>query len=223
MHGKQTWSPYNSRMTHQIRFFVTLILMFAFNTTSQAAERFKYSELQIKDYDEMQIMVKARLKKSQKLFKESDPDAAEEAAPDQGAVEELRTALLLILSRPNQDNMLAKLMPDVRKELSNVNAFEDSLSSLTAEAIGGLNNEKLPTVIRSTFLFVLENIISEFKPEARDKEEIRKVFEKIRDAKLKIPKDVRKDLKLRSMLKVESPSARAKHILENLDPKNKSR
>ena len=205
-------------MTHQIRISATLFLLFGLATTSAATERFKYSELQIKDYDEMQALVRERINKSQMLLRASDPEQepTEDSVPDQAAVEELRSALQLILSRPNQDNMLAKLMPEVRKELSNVNAFEDSLSSLTSEAISGLSNDKLPTVIRSTLLFVLENVISEFKPEVRDKEEFRKLFEKIRDAKLKIPKDVAKDLKLRSMLKVESPSERSKHVLESL-------
>lgn len=190
-------------------------MMLAFSLPAFAADRYKYSELQIKDYDEIGALVKDKVKKAMKVFREKG-DAEENAAPDQAGVEELRSALHLILARPNQDNMLAKLMPEVRKELSNVNAFEDSLSSLASEAIEGLRNEKLPTVFRSTYLFVLENIISEFKPEIRDKAELRKIFEKIRDAKLAIPKDVTKDLKLRSMLKVESPSERAKQILEKL-------
>jgi hypothetical protein len=202
-------------MTHHIRTFSTVLMMLAFSLPAFAADRYKYSELQIKDYDEIGALVKDKVKKAMKVFREKG-DAEENAAPDQAGVEELRSALHLILARPNQDNMLAKLMPEVRKELSNVNAFEDSLSSLASEAIEGLRNEKLPTVFRSTYLFVLENIISEFKPEIRDKAELRKIFEKIRDAKLAIPKDVTKDLKLRSMLKVESPSERAKQILEKL-------
>lgn len=197
-----------------------MLITLAFSLPAFAADRYKYSELQIKDYDEMSALVKEKVKKAVKIFRETG-DAEEDAPPDQAGVEELRSAFHLILARPNQDNMLAKLMPEVRKELANVNAFEDSLSSLAAEAVEGLRNEKLPTVFRSTYLFVLENIISEFKPEIRDKTDLRKIFEKIRDANLEIPKDVTKDLKLRSMLKVESPSERAKQILEKLSAEKK--
>ena len=202
-------------MTHHMRTLcLVLIATFCSGITVQAdVSRYKYSELQIKDYDEMLAMVKVHLKKATKLLRANQE---EDSNSDQQAVEELRAALLLILSRPNQDNMLAKLLPDIRKELSNMNSFEDSLSSLTSEAIDGLKNEKLPTVYRSTYLFVLENTVSEFKPEIKDKEDLRQIFEKIRDAKLKIPKDVAKDLKLRSMLNTESPSERAKRILDSI-------
>ncbi|MGE0761975.1 MAG: hypothetical protein AB7N80_01725 [Bdellovibrionales bacterium] len=205
----------NPMMRH-IRILLVLSLL-TFGLSSEAA-RYKYSELQIKDYDEMLALVKTRVKKATKLFRANQD---EDTPPDQQGVEELREALHLILSRPNQDNMLAKLLPDVRKEMANVNAFEDNMASLVSEAIDGLNNDKIPTVHRSTYLIVLENILSEFKPEVRDKEDLRQLFEKIRDAKLKIPKEVTKDLKLRSMLSTESPSERAKRILDGLNPKKK--
>jgi hypothetical protein len=187
-----------------------IISLITFFSLATEAKLYKYSELQIKDYDEML-----------KLVKEHVANSSKKDSSDQQAVDELREALLLILARPNQDNMLAKLMPDVRKELSGFNAFEDSLASLTQEAIRGLSNDKLPTVNRSTYMFVLENILAEFKPEVKEKAEIRKIFETIRDAKLKLPKDVTKDLRLRSMLKVESPSERAKRILKQLIPEKK--
>ncbi len=174
--------------------------------------RYKYSELQIKDYDEMLSQVKVRVKAASKILKNSEVGSDE----DQAAVEELRSALLLMLSRPNQDNMLAKLLPEVRKELVNLSAFEDSLAGLAVESIEGLNNDRLPTVYRSTSLLVLENVLSEFKPEIREKEDLRRIFEKIRDAKLEIPSEVKKDLKLRSMFSVESPSEKADRILKEV-------
>lgn len=194
-----------------------LALMFSLPTL---AERYKYSELQIKDYDEMAGLMRSHLKKSATLLK-ADQKKDENAEPSPEVIEELRAAMQLLLSRPNQDNMLSKLMPEVRKELTNLNAFEDTLASLTNEAIDGIKNTSLPTVYRSTYLFILENVLSEFKPEVREKEEIRTVFEKIRDANVEVPKDVTKDLKLRSMLKVESPSERARRVLESIKPKSK--
>jgi len=199
-------------MMHHIRIFAGVFVA-ALALSAGAEERVKYSELQIKDYDEMRELMNERIKNAHKILKETDKEADSDA-PDTEAIEQLRSALLLVLSRPNQDNMLGKLMPDIRKELSNLNSFEDSLASVASEALVGLANDKLKTVQRSTYWFVLENILSEFKPEAADKDEFRNMFTKIRDAKLDVPKQVTKDLKLRSMFKVESPSERAKHILE---------
>lgn len=204
-------------MTRHMRSLATLMFVLSFSY-SAFAERYKYSELQIKDYDEMATLVRGHIKKSTDLLKaEQKKDESAEASPE--VIEELRAALLLLLSRPNQDNMLSKLMPEVRKELTNLNAFEDNLASITDEAVTGLKNSNLPTVTRSTYLFVLENFLSEFKPEVREKDELRGLFEKIRDAKVDVPKEVTKDLKLRSMLKVESPSERAKRVLDAIKPK----
>jgi hypothetical protein len=202
-------------MTHYALKSLMFLAIFG-SLATFAAERFKYSELQIKDYDEMTTMVRAQIKKAQKLIKDTDGDQGEVA--DQESVETLRGALLLVLSRPNQDNMLAKLMPELRKELTGLSAFEDTLSSIAGEAMDGVKNKKLATVYRSTYHFVLENILSEFRPEVRDREETRKIFERIRDANIEVPKEVTKDLRLRSMFTIESPSERAKRILEAAKP-----
>jgi hypothetical protein len=210
-------------MMHHIRVYLGVFVA-ALALSAAAEERVKYSELQIKDYDEMREMMNERIKNAHKILKESDKeDGGDNDTPDAEAVEQLRNGLILVLSRPNQDNMLGKLMPDIRKELSNLNSFEDTLASIASEALDGLANDKLKTVQRSTYWFILENILSEFKPEAADKDEFKNMFIKIRDARLDVPKQVTKDLKLRSMFKVESPSERAKRILEGFKPAGKDK
>lgn len=191
--------------------FLCLILIWS--GFESHAERYKYNTLQTEDYDQMREKVQQRVLKAKGILKKQK-DLSEPA--DQEAVDELREALLLILSRPNYDNMLSKLMPEVRKELSTLNAFEDSLHAVVSDAISAIDNEHLTKSDRATSLIVLENVLSEFKPELSDKEDIRKLFEKIRDANIKIPKIVEKELRMRSMVGKTSPSVKAKKILERV-------
>lgn len=195
---------------------LTAVSIFSFQSMAQ---RYKYTDLMLKDYDEVSKAVQTRLTKAREISAKASAQEGEDmSASDTEAVEQLRDALLLLMSRPDKDNLIAKLMPDLRKELTNYKAFEDTFSSVTSEAIAGLVNDKLPVIDRSTYLFVLENIMSEVKAQAKERADYRKILEKIRDAKIKIPKDVVNDRKLRSMYTAESPSELADKILKKLPP-----
>jgi hypothetical protein len=191
-----------------------LLTLFCLETS---AAMFKYNELMIKDYDEMNKMVQSKVKQARAVGSNS----SDENVNDTEAIEHLREALKLIYSRPNSDNMIAKLMPDVRRELQGYSAYEDSISGLTAEALEVIKNPKAATSQQATALFVLENILSEIRPEAGSNDDLRRVVERVKDAKIKVPNDVVKDLKLRGMYKTRNPSDTAADILKKLPKKEK--
>lgn len=193
--------------------YLGILLALAFKSPSASGESFNYSELQIKDLEEMTNSINIRVQKAKFAYMKMQAEEKEEEG-DRQAVEILREATYLILSRPNDDNMLSKLMPLVRSELSSYNAFEDTLTSITQESIRAVANEKLSAVNRGTHLFVLENILSEFRPEIVNNEDLRKIFEIIRDANIKLPSSVKNERILRSMYKSKSPSTLAATILK---------
>ena len=180
---------------------------------------FKYNELMIKDYDEMLKLVQGQVKKSRAVGSNTSDDNVNDAE----AIEHLREALKLMFSRPNSDNMIAKLMPEVRRDLSGYSAYEDSVSAITAEAIEFLKNDKAATSQQATAIFVLENILSEIRPEAANNDDLRRIIERIRDAKVKISSDVVKDMKLRGMYKTKNPSDMAKSIMKGLPKKEEKK
>ncbi len=183
-----------------------------------SAAMFKYNELMIKDYDEMYKLVQGKVKQARSV----GSNTSDENVNDAEAIEHLREALKLIFSRPNSDNMIAKLMPDVRRELSGYSAYEDSISGLTAEALEVIKNKKAATSQQATALFVLENIMSEVRPEAANNDDLRRVVERVKDAKIKITNDVVKELKLRGMYKTRNPSEMAQDIIKSLPKKPKA-
>lgn len=211
-------------MNKMVFFIVALSLIFS---PSIFASRYKYNELMLKDYDEMSRLINERIAQAKKISsaetQTEDESSGQGRSPsDNEAIAILRDGLLLCLSRPDKDNMLAKLIPILRKELINYSAFEDSLLAIANDAIAALKTASAPTATKSTYLFVLENIMAEMKPQLHEKKEYRSTLEKIRDAKIEVSKDVVKDRKLRSMFSTESPSDLAATILNNPPPRPKA-
>ncbi|MCB0407173.1 MAG: hypothetical protein KDD34_03150 [Bdellovibrionales bacterium] len=177
-----------------------------------AAEKFKYNELQIKDYDEMTKKVNEYIAHAKDLAIKYQEDGDDETG-DQKAIEALSEALTYILSRPDKDNMVSKLLPLIRKELLNYNSFETSLSLVATDAITALQIKKLPVNYRATYVFVLENIMSQVKPLISTNPEMRSIVQKIADAKIDVGDDVKKD-RLDKMFKTRSPSDIAVDLLK---------
>lgn len=157
----------------------------------------------------MESLVKEGLQKTQSL--------EDKSASDIEVVRELNQVLLIIFSRPNNDNMVSKLIPDVRKELNNYRAFYDSIHTLVDSALLGVQ-QNIPPSHKSTYLFVLENIMSELKPEIKTQTECKKIFYQISNAKIKISDDLRLDRKIRSMFQSHSPSDTAHTVLKQNFP-----
>lgn len=165
----------------------------------------------------MNALVQERVKKAREIGNTED----EESVDDRQAIEYLRDAMKVILSRPNSDNMVAKLNPEIRRELSGYSSYEDTLSSIVSEAVDMLKNKKAVTTYRSTALFILENALSEIQPELSRNEDLRRIVERVRDAKLEVPKDVVNQLKLGGMFSSQNPSKQAAEILKKAEPEKK--
>jgi len=199
-----------------------LILIQLFASLCQA-KLYKYSELEVKNYDEMSKIVheKIRLASRIDLKKQRQSDKKGRSDYDEfESIEVLKDSLRLIFSRPNKDNLVEKLLPDVRRELNNYGAYYDSLNDIVVEAVNGVS-QKIPVVYRSTFIFILENVMSELRPDLKGSDEVKKIFTYIRDANLEIPNDVKLDRKLRSMYRSDSPSLTARKVLKAAQPKKK--
>lgn len=191
-----------------------LSVMFLFSINSFASGKFKYNELEIKNYDQMQIKVHDYVRKAQNLAIKNQEKGDDEAG-DQLAIDTLSTALQFILSRPDKDNMVSKLLPEVRKELSNYNAYETSLQLIATDAITAIGIKKLPVAYRATSVFVLENLMSQLRPQIDTNKSFRGIVEKIKNSKIKLSKEIVNNRKLVGMFRSISPSETAEKLLKN--------
>lgn len=177
---------------------------------------YKYNELMIKDYDEMLEMVQSFVRKAKEAAGEDG------TANEDEALGHLRNGLKLILSRPDSDNMVAKLVPEVRRMMLGFNAYEPSISMIADEALEYVASSNAAPSVQSTSLFILDNILGEIRPEVEHNAQLRQVAERIRDANLSVSKDVQKERKIRGMFSTKSPSDTARDVLKRLADKEKA-
>jgi hypothetical protein len=178
--------------------------------TSQGSGQ-TYRELIIKDYDEMQAMMRKHLRAAHKIVAGADSNSEWE----HDAKAELARAERLVLSRPDTDNMVAKLVPEIRHEIAAFGSYDDLLDIVTTESLEAFRPDmNLPVAEHTTFLFILENLMSEMKPNLQDPRQLA-LMERIRDAKIEVPHDVMAERKLQGMFLTDSPSDEARRIIDD--------
>ncbi len=186
----------------------TTIFLMAMAGNAQAGLLFNYSQLSLKDLDQMSKLIQVKINESRK------------AGGDQ--VIPLKEALQAVFSRSNEDFMIEKIVSPLRNELDEHDAWNSTLDSLTTEALGALKNTKaFKPVVQVTYLIFLENLISEVKPRGNEKFE-RGLLERIAKAKVKVTKEAETERRLRVMKNTTSPSEVAENVLKKIDEETKA-
>lgn len=204
---------------HFILSVFCLIASIGLADSANAGTKVEYdsSSLLLKNTDQIGEMLKKKIRAAQAIQskQEDNDDGALEAEPE--AIENLKDALRIVLARPDQDGARSGLYLRVRRELSDLNALDQTLVDLTEEAIQELRNQDGPRRT-ATYVVILENLMAEIRPEMRTNPTFRKVVERIRDAKISIEDKAKVKTLLRSMSLPVSPSETAAKILEK-EPK----
>lgn len=188
------------------KFITPLIIVLSFAVSGPLAVAgllFNYSQLALKDLDQMNKLVRAKIAESRK-------SGGNKAIP-------LKEALQAVFCRSNEDFMIEKLLPSIKAQLEELDEWESSIQALIKEAIGALKNPKpfQPVVLVSYQIF-LENMISEIKPKY-DQEFEAKLLQEIRDAEIELPKAMTHERKLRVMKESVSPSVIAGKVIKEAE------
>lgn len=181
-----------------------LLLFFLLSIQAQAGLLFNYSQLALKDLDQMNKLVLDKVKESKKA--------------ESGKVVPLKEALQAVYSRPNEDEMIDKVVAPLRTRLDELEAWEKTLSQLTDEALNALKNPKaFKPVVQVTYIIFLENLLSEIKPHLKKVDYDKSLAIRIRDAHIEPTKEAINERKLRTMKATTSPSEIAKSILREAE------
>jgi hypothetical protein len=190
-------SAYTEFMKKSYLFILVSVL---WASVSSAGLLYNYSQLTLKDLDQMNEM-------AQKKIKEFKKD---------GSLQILKEAVQAVYARPNDDAMVEKVITPLRNELDENDQWEVVINDLVHEAIGALKNPKaFKPVVQNTYAVFLENIIQDFKPFAEKDGHERKVIQTIRDAKIEMSKEAINERKLRDMKNHKSPSEIAGGVMDN--------
>lgn len=158
-----------------------------------------YHQLALKDLDQMTTLVNQAVLES----KEEDGDLAP-----------LKTALRTVLSRPDEDFMIDKVIGPLRQELEELGEWEKVMNELVDESLSVLNKPKGQSpAVQVTHSVFLTNVISQMKPRAAEKGFERKTLEKIQKADVRLSKQMRDERNLRMMKDSASPSVLAEQAL----------
>lgn len=173
---------------------------------SEAGLLFSYHQLTLKNLDQMNTLIRSKIKESKAAYS--------------GKTVPLKEALQSILSRPNSDDMISKVMDPIRNQLEQEDAYEKVFEELIQEAINALKNTKnFKRDVQVTYAIFLENTLAELKPDIKDNSFEMRMITKIAESKIELTKDARKERQLRLMSEGTSPSELAKIILQEYEKK----
>lgn len=182
------------------KFIVGVLMTLFAGQWAFAQAMYSYTRLALKDLDEMNAIIKQKMDESEKLGADSK-------------VSPLREALQAVFARSNEDLMIEKIITPLKNALEDLDAWESSVNQMVDDAIKGLKDpDKIKPVAQVTYLIMLENVITEFKPKVKEKFE-GGVIAKIRDAKIELSSAAAKERKLKTMKAVRSPSDTAGEVI----------
>ena len=127
--------------------------------------------------------------------------------------ESLMEALKLSMSRPNEDKVLNLLLSRIIPAYPTEQDFVKALVQVVKRSVDVLKNpEGVKDEIQVTHIVILENYMSYFNPQIKKSKLIKKGFEIIRDAEIKVTDEAGLVLS-RNMRAIVSPSTYAKKLL----------
>ena len=198
--GKLAAMKYNALcLQKSFLMFTSLVLA---GSLAQAGLLYNYSQLALKDLDQMSKIVREKVNESNKT-------RGDKAIP-------LKEGVQAVFSRPNEDDLIEKIVGPLKNSLDELDSWDSSVRQLVKEALGALKNPKaFKPVVQVTYVVFLENIISEMKPRARSEFE-RSILKQIQDAEVKLTSEAKHERVLRMMKETRSPSEIAKDVLQSL-------
>lgn len=187
------------------------------SSTAWTKVEYDTSSLLLKNSDQVSEMIKVKIKKAQTLQSKQEDNEDGEITAEPEALENLKDAMRIALSRPDQDGARSNLFSRVRRELVDLNSLDEVLAELTEESLAELRNQEGPRRT-ATYVVILENMMAELKPDLSENPTYRKIFERIRDAKITITDKSKVSNLLRSMSIPISPSETAAKLLKAQPP-----
>jgi hypothetical protein len=184
-------------------------------SASQAWTKVEYdsNQLLMKNAEQLTELVRKKIKQAQDIQSSQEIDDDQGIKAEPGAIAALKDAVRITLSRPDQDGTRTNLFARLRRELTDLNAWHETLLDLAQEGIDGVRDTKIPLRHQATYVIMLENLMAELKPEVQSNETFRKIIAQVRDANLAISDKLKSQQLLRSMAKPVSPSATAAKLL----------
>jgi hypothetical protein len=190
---------------------ITLSFIFLFATLCHAGLLYQYHELTLMSLDQMNKIVRDKLKESKHADAKTVP---------------LKEGIQAVFSRPDQDRMIEKVIAPLRSELQDMDQYDRTMTALTEEALNALTNTRnFKPSVQVTYAVFLENLMADSRKAAEEDGSLeQKLLQKIKKANIKVTKEAENERRVRGGLPdSKSPSEIAASILEEIDKAKKER
>lgn len=199
----------------------------AFAQSSDQPYRFTSEKLRVMDGDVLKKHINRYLAEARKIRSETmvakEGDSEEKETEGRAEAREyIKDALKIILSKPVIEGLETTYLETIRGELSDGDEYAKAMAQVTGEAVRIINDKSQPLKFQNTALTVLENALSELKPQLNSQESFKTIVQKIAEADISISDELKNYKELNSMDKTDSPSKVAKNLLKDLEKKNLS-
>ena len=159
-----------------MRTFLFILLFFSLSSHSQ----YNYQQLRVKEYEEMEQILKQRVTRSRKAAKQ-DGEAFE------GALAELKQGLSILLMHPS-DGTNSTLLALLKAEILNYTSFWRPFMDVVKDSLNILKSSSHSAIQRASHLYVLENVLAYIGNS--NEEELEQILNLIAKAKIHVPKEV---------------------------------
>lgn len=190
--------------------FLTIGLIFFLQAKSYSRDEkiFVYHRLATKGVEEMDRLVKRKIQASR-----SDETLR---------LSHLVEATQALFCRPNYDNLIEKVLPQLMVELKDKDLTKPVFESFLKDALSAVKNEggQVSPEAQVTYWIGLENWVKEMSL-FLDQEEVRNLFSLLAQEKIKPTKEAQKESKIRIPYRLQNVTELAKSYLQKYEDKNK--
>lgn len=190
-------------MKRLLNIFILFCVSFLY-THSTLAVDYNYTTLLFLDYNELKPIVANSIKES-RSFKY--PDDGERATGP------LKKTLRMLLSRPDSDDLMARLSVDLIRDLKSMGIFEETVDEFFEDGKNDVYDTSLSKKVRTTNLIMLNNLLLLIRPMTLSSVTLAKSVCRMADSKMSIPRDIQQQAALTTMLKEPSPTKLAQKIM----------
>ncbi len=206
-----------------------IALLLLLPSFSMAGLKFPSDRLKVMDIETLQRIVATNLNGAQKAVAQAvdedgefgDQSPANEYTRDEGA-QLIRESLELIFARPEQNHATSVIYSNVEGvaiEYGGIYQFLEQIISRGLETLDKSGKDKGLLRDQNTYVYILNNMMSEMKPMAlsQEGEKYRKLIERIRDEDIDFSDALKSYRILNSMSNIANPSKVAEQIVGKKD------
>ncbi len=174
---------------------------------SESKLEYPYTKLKLLDLEQMFEIIQGKMKQYKKTNNE----------------EFLLESIKICLSRPDGDGLVEKIIDNIRFSLDENDKWEKALEKVVQQSISELRLETTAGEDQLTYLILLENLVSELKPEfIRQYQSPKfetKLIQSIADARITVSKAATTESRLNLMTSQKSPSSMAQTLINEKNQK----